>query len=126
MSGRAGHLADEDLVVWEDGSATGDRRRRIESHLATCAACQRRLEEFREVGRILRRHYPLVDDPKARERLMAELGGRERAAAGGEDVATTALPWLRAAGAAVRAGLARGGRSLLRALDRGRRGRSDR
>jgi len=70
-----GHLAGADLVAWEDGSAEAERAERIEAHLADCKACRIRLEELRETGRLLRRRFPLPDDPAARERLLRDLLG---------------------------------------------------
>ena len=68
-----GHLAGGDLVAWEDGSADGERAGRIAAHLAGCEACQIRLDELRETGRLLRRRFPLAADPAARERLIKDL-----------------------------------------------------
>lgn len=67
-----GHLSDADLVAYDDGTMTAERQARADAHLARCSACQRRIEEFREVGRLIRETYPLVDDPEARARIVAQ------------------------------------------------------
>jgi anti-sigma factor RsiW len=45
------HLEPEEVVAYVDGAATGDERRWIESHLATCADCR---QEVREIVGIVR------------------------------------------------------------------------
>jgi hypothetical protein len=45
------HLAPNDFAAYLDGATTGDRRARIEAHLAQCPECR---EEMRDAGRIIR------------------------------------------------------------------------
>jgi anti-sigma factor RsiW len=66
------HVSDSDLVAYGT-LAEGSRRRRIETHLATCPACRERLAAFQEIDRLIRQHYPLVDDPIARAELLARM-----------------------------------------------------
>lgn len=73
---RPGHPSGGDLVAYEDGSADPQRAARIATHLADCATCRSRLGEFREVGRAIRRAFPLPNDPAARARFLADLLGR--------------------------------------------------
>lgn len=45
------HLAPNDFAAYLDGATTGDRRARIEAHLARCQECR---EELSDAGRIIR------------------------------------------------------------------------
>jgi anti-sigma factor RsiW len=114
--GRTGHLSDADLVACVDGDPDAERRRRIETHLRACPECERRLAEFRAVGGLLRKRYPLVDDPGAREAIVAKSAEVEPRP--GRDRDRASPLWRTLAGAWMTAvnGASRVGRSVLRRL----------
>jgi anti-sigma factor RsiW len=64
------------LIAYLDGRAGAAERREVESHLATCAACRARAEEFRGVWKALE-EIPVVEpslgfDARIRQRIAAE------------------------------------------------------
>jgi anti-sigma factor RsiW len=79
------HLSDGDLVAYIDGDLADERHQRLAAHLARCAACRQRLEEFRGVGELIRQRYPPVDDPEARAKIVALTSGQGRGAAQAAD-----------------------------------------
>jgi anti-sigma factor RsiW len=64
------------LIAYLDGKAKPAERRQVESHLAECAACRQRVDEFRLVARLLD-ELPVVApspsfDAELRARVAAE------------------------------------------------------
>lgn len=62
-----------DLFAFQDGTLRDARHPEIGEHLKQCLPCRRQLRESEEIGRVLRAHVPLVDDPLGRARLKARL-----------------------------------------------------
>lgn len=65
-----------DLMAYIDGRASAAARRTIEDHLAGCAACRTRVEEFRKVWTVLD-EAPAIEpsfgfDARLRQRIAAE------------------------------------------------------
>jgi len=64
------------LIAYVQGLATAGERRDVEAHLATCAACQMRVEEFRSVSALLGEMPPIEPsfgfDARVRQRIAAE------------------------------------------------------
>jgi anti-sigma factor RsiW len=65
-----------ELMAYVDGRASAGARREIEEHLAGCAACQTRAEEFRRVWSVLD-EAPAIEpsfgfDARLRQRIAAE------------------------------------------------------
>jgi len=63
-------------IAYVDGRATPRERREVEQHLAGCAACRQRLEEYRSVWKLLE-EVPAADpspwfDARMRQRVAAE------------------------------------------------------
>lgn len=64
------------LIAYVHGLAAAGERRDVEAHLATCAACRARVEEFRGVSALLG-ELPSVEpsfgfDARVRQRIAAE------------------------------------------------------
>ncbi|HXQ27126.1 MAG TPA: zf-HC2 domain-containing protein [Candidatus Acidoferrales bacterium] len=64
------------LIAYLDRRASSSERRDVEEHLASCAACQTRAEEFRKVWSVLD-EMPAVEptfgfDARVRQRVAAE------------------------------------------------------
>lgn len=64
------------LIAYLDGKARENERRDVELHLAACAACRTRAEEFRRVWGVLE-ELPAVEpslgfDARLRQRIAAE------------------------------------------------------
>jgi anti-sigma factor RsiW len=65
-----------ELMAYVDGRANAGARRAIEDHLAGCAACRTRVEEFRKVWSVLD-EAPAIEpsfgfDARLRQRIAAE------------------------------------------------------
>jgi len=65
-----------ELMAYVDGRASAGARRSIEDHLAGCAACRARVEEFRKVWSVLD-DAPAIEpsfgfDARLRQRIAAE------------------------------------------------------
>jgi anti-sigma factor RsiW len=71
------HLSDADFVAFIDGSLSEDRHERVAMHLLRCTACRRQLVEYRNVGEVLRQHFPLVDDVQARAAIIGLTSGND-------------------------------------------------
>ncbi|MGC8782707.1 MAG: anti-sigma factor family protein, partial [Anaerolineae bacterium] len=105
---RGNHLHSEELSAYLDGQVRPAERRRIEAHLAGCAACRRELASLRQTVALVRA-LPRVPVPRAFTLSQAQVGlGRPTGrpawlggvAAGLATVATIALlviagAWLR-------------------------------
>jgi anti-sigma factor ChrR (cupin superfamily) len=67
---------EENLIAYLDGKATAAERRAVEAHLADCAACRARAEEFRAVWNVLddAPEHALSPsfDARLRQRIAAE------------------------------------------------------
>lgn len=63
----------EDLVAYQDGALPPARLAEIDAHLRDCYDCRQWLRESDEIGRMLRAHIPLVDDPEGLARLKERL-----------------------------------------------------
>jgi len=66
---------DERLIPYLDGKLAGNERRETEAHLAACAACRRRADEFRAVAGLLD-DLPVIEpspvfDARVRARVAA-------------------------------------------------------
>ncbi len=66
---------DERLIPYLDGKLAGNERREMEAHLAACAACRRRADEFRAITGLLD-ELPVVEpspafDVRVRARVAA-------------------------------------------------------
>jgi anti-sigma factor RsiW len=59
----ADHIGDDLLSTLVDDQLTPDEAERVRAHLARCAACQERLEEFRSVAALLR-GLPELEPPR--------------------------------------------------------------
>jgi anti-sigma factor RsiW len=64
------------LIAFVDERATAAERREVESHLASCAACRARVQEFRSVSNLLG-ELPAIEpsfgfDARVRQRVAAE------------------------------------------------------
>ena len=64
------------LIAYLDGKTPAEAAREVEAHLAACAACRTRAEEFRRLWGVLET-VPLVEpspafDARLRERIAAE------------------------------------------------------
>src|ERR1700733_918580 len=64
------------LIAFADERASAAERRDVESHLAGCAVCRTRVQEFSSVSKLLR-ELPVVEpsfgfDTRVRQRLAAE------------------------------------------------------
>jgi len=68
--------ASNELIGYLDRRANSAERREVEEHLAACAACRMRAEEFRKVWNVLDElpaHEPsFAFDAKVRQRIAAE------------------------------------------------------
>ncbi len=65
-----------ELIAYLDCRMDSAERREVESHLAGCAACRARAEEFREISKLVD-ELPTIDpslgfDARVRQRLAAE------------------------------------------------------
>jgi len=67
------HIPDEGLVAYDEDALPPDERDCATAHLASCPSCQRRLEGFRRVARLLRAATPWLDDPEGQAALIAHL-----------------------------------------------------
>src|SRR5579862_7347332 len=73
---------DEDFDLLALGALEGDERRAIETHVASCADCARKLAEARGRVAMLSLAAPQVAPPAAvKQRLMAQVRGGAAAAA---------------------------------------------
>jgi hypothetical protein len=63
----------EELVAYQDGALSPARLAEIDAHLCGCYDCRQWLRESDEIGRMLRAHVPLVDDPEGLARLKERL-----------------------------------------------------
>lgn len=64
------------LIAYLDGKATAEAVREVEAHLAACAACRTRAQEFRRVWNVLD-EAPAIEpslgfDARVRQRVAAE------------------------------------------------------
>ena len=64
------------LITYLDGNATAGERREVEAHLAECAACRTRADEYRRLWTVLEQ-VPDVEpsttfDARVRQRIAAE------------------------------------------------------
>lgn len=62
-----------ELIAYQDGNLNDRRLAEIDAHLRECPKCREWMWESEEIGRLLRAHIPLVDDPEGREALKARL-----------------------------------------------------
>lgn len=63
----------EELVAFQDGDLTPERLAEIDAHLRGCYDCRQWLRESEDIGRMLRAHIPIVDDPVGVARLKERL-----------------------------------------------------
>jgi anti-sigma factor RsiW len=68
----------QELIAYLDGRMDSDERRETEEHLADCAECRGRAEEFRRVFRLME-EVPVIEpsfgfDARVRQRVAAEPG----------------------------------------------------
>jgi len=69
-------ISQEQWLAYLDGRASSSERRRVEEHLAGCALCQARAEEFRKLWGALE-EVPAIEpslgfDARVRQRVAAE------------------------------------------------------
>lgn len=64
----------EELVAYQDGALPSARLAEIDAHLRGCYECRQWLRDSDEIGRLLRTHVPIVDDPVGLARLKERLG----------------------------------------------------
>ena len=62
-----------ELLAYQDAALGPRRQAEVDAHVRECPACRDYLWESDEIGRLLRRHVPIVDDPKGLARLKARL-----------------------------------------------------
>lgn len=71
---RSGCPKPEVLLAYEDNTLADDEDRIVADHLRVCDRCHERIVASREIGVLLRRHVPLIEDPEG----LAELKRRLR------------------------------------------------
>lgn len=73
------HLTNEEMVRFVDGEIDAVAQARVETHLANCAECLKRYEEFAELSEVLNHAIetiPVAIPPAARQRLEAAMKQR--------------------------------------------------
>ena len=63
----------EELIAYQDGALTPTRLAEIDAHLRGCYDCRQWLWKSEDIGRMLRAHIPLIDDPEGLARLKERL-----------------------------------------------------
>lgn len=71
---RSGCPRPEVLLAYEDDALSPAENSAVVAHLGTCTRCRERMADSREIGVLLRRHVPVIDDPEG----LAELKRRLR------------------------------------------------
>ncbi|HEY7093744.1 MAG TPA: zf-HC2 domain-containing protein, partial [Ktedonobacterales bacterium] len=71
-------LTTDILSAWRDGGFRGDEEQRIRQHAATCAACQRRLDEFVAVAHALERQRELEPGDRIWSRVQNRIASQRR------------------------------------------------
>ncbi len=70
---RSGCPKPEVLLAYEDNALTDDEDKVVADHLRVCERCRERMAMSVEIGVLLRRHIPLVEDPEGLEKLKRRL-----------------------------------------------------
>lgn len=74
------HLRNEELIPYLDGRLAAAKRVRLDLHLAACAACRARLEEFRGLLSLLGEWKAVEPSPGFDAALRAQIGQVREAA----------------------------------------------
>jgi hypothetical protein len=53
----------ETLIAYQDGDLTPARQAHVAAHVRGCPVCRGRLRDSETIGRLLRTHIPLIEDP---------------------------------------------------------------
>jgi hypothetical protein len=61
------------LLAYQDSALADDDDRLVADHLRLCDHCREYLTSSREIGVLLRRHMPVIDDPQGLEELKRRL-----------------------------------------------------